>query len=181
MQRTFVFLFTVSIIALLGVGCSSVPLNQNFNTPATVNQQPVTNKPSASNSVACTLELKRCPDGSMVGRIPPNCDFAVCPPSSVNVPPPATNNTTPVSAKASVTISGFLFSPATITVKKGTTVTWINNDSVGHTVTADSGVGPASGLLNNGDSYNYTFDATGTYPYHCSVHPSMKGTVVVTE
>ena len=84
-------------------------------------------------------------------------------------------------ATDSVTIKDYAFSPATITVKVGTKVTWTNQDAVGHTVTADSGTGPDSQLIDQGQSYSYTFDKAGTYTYHCAPHPYMKGTVVVTE
>lgn len=83
------------------------------------------------------------------------------------------------SAKSDVSISNFSFNPGSTTVNKGTTVVWTNNDSAGHTVTADQGAGPASGLLNPGETYSYTFNEPGTFNYHCSVHPSMKGTVTV--
>jgi plastocyanin len=62
-------------------------------------------------------------------------------------------------------------------------VRWANNESfnIPHTVTRDSGtVGPQSGILHPGDSYSYTFTASGTYSYHCQVHPMMKGKVIVT-
>ena len=59
------------------------------------------------------------------------------------------------------------------------TVVWTNNDSVGHTITADQGAGPASGVINHGETYAFTFNTPGTFSYHCSIHPSMKGTVIV--
>lgn len=93
-------------------------------------------------------------------------------------------NTTPVSttgtAATNLTIANNAFAPATLTVKKGSTVTWTNSDSVPHTVTGDNG-GPSSERLSNGQSYSYVFDTAGTFAYHCAVHPSMHGTVVVTE
>jgi len=72
------------------------------------------------------------------------------------------------------------YSPTTITVVIGVnnTVTWTNNDNIAHTVTADNGVFD-SGLLNQGQTWTYTFTTPGTYAYHCSIHPWMKGTVVV--
>ena len=72
------------------------------------------------------------------------------------------------------------FSPSTITVVIGlnNTVDWINDDSVPHTVTANDG-SFSSGNLNPGDSYSFTFTSPGTYTYHCSYHPWMKGTVIV--
>jgi len=108
---------------------------------------------------------------------------AGCSPQSA---PPAINaangNAGPAvhtSAKSDVSISNFSFDPGTITVNKGMAVVWTNNDSVGHTVTADQGTGPASSLLNPGETYAYTFNEPGTFSYHCSIHPSMKGTVTV--
>lgn len=80
-----------------------------------------------------------------------------------------------------VAIDNFAFSPSTITVRKGTKVTWTNQDSTAHTVTATDANGPKSGTLNNGDSYSYTFDAVGTFEYHCNFHPDMTGTVTITE
>lgn len=80
-----------------------------------------------------------------------------------------------------VTIASFKFAPATLTVKKGTTVTWTNQDSVGHTVTSDAGSELDSELLEKGASYSHTFDTVGTFAYHCTPHPNMKATVVVIE
>jgi len=72
------------------------------------------------------------------------------------------------------------FNPSTITVVIGinNTVIWNNDDSAPHTVTANDG-SFSSGNLNPGDSYTFTFTTPGTYSYHCSYHPWMKGTVVV--
>lgn len=110
--------------------------------------------------------------------------------TSPAVPPQTTSNSSQQQAPAgkpaaqnAVTISNFAFHPATITVKAGTTVTWTNKDSTAHTVTADtpSADAPASGDINQGASYSFTFKKAGTYAYHCTMHPYMKGTVVVTE
>jgi plastocyanin len=79
-----------------------------------------------------------------------------------------------------ITIVNFAFNPATITVTKGSTVKWTNQDEAPHTVTSDGSYWD-SGELNKGLSFNHTFNQTGTFTYHCAVHPSMKGTIVVTE
>jgi plastocyanin len=79
----------------------------------------------------------------------------------------------------SVTIQNFSFSPASITVTPGTTVTWTNKDTTAHTVTADSGTGPNSSQLQPNQTYTFKFDQAGTYAYHCSIHPQMKASVVV--
>jgi plastocyanin len=95
-------------------------------------------------------------------------------------PPP--NKPTP--SFVSVLIQNSQFSPNTITVAKGTPVTWTNMDSTPHTVTrpSEGGIqvaGPNSGLLNQGDTYTYTYNAVGFFDYHCSIHPSIHGTVEV--
>lgn len=93
---------------------------------------------------------------------------------------PQTSDT--ATATSSVTIDNFAFSPASITVKKGTTVTWTNKDSATHTVTENDGQnGPDSGDLANSKSYSFTYNTAGTFKYHCSIHPDMLGTVTVTE
>jgi plastocyanin len=77
-----------------------------------------------------------------------------------------------------VSIANFNFSPSSLMVTKGATVTWTNNDSAPHTVTADDG-SFTSGTLNQGDTYSHTFDDAGTINYHCSIHPMMKASVMV--
>jgi amicyanin len=93
------------------------------------------------------------------------------------------SNTSNAVEATSVVISNFAYSPPAIKVKVGQTVTWTNNDPVAHTVTADntSSDAPNSKLLNKGESYTFTFNKAGTYAYHCTPHPYMKGTVVVSE
>jgi plastocyanin len=76
-----------------------------------------------------------------------------------------------------VSISNFAFVPATITVRKGETIVWTNKDSTPHTVT---GGDLLSNPLGQGETYSFAYDKTGTFAYHCSIHPSMKGTVIVT-
>ena len=78
-----------------------------------------------------------------------------------------------------VQITNFAFAPAVITVVAGTTVTWTNEDTTQHDVFAPP-VGLQSPVLNQNDSYAHTFSSPGTYPYICSIHPFMHGTVVVT-
>lgn len=92
-------------------------------------------------------------------------------------------NETPTSQNASVEISNYAFSPSNITVKKGGTVTWTNQDNVGHDVTPDSPSDAfrGSSLLSRGKSYSFTFNTVGTYGYFCSPHNYMKGTVTVVE
>jgi plastocyanin len=94
-------------------------------------------------------------------------------------------------ASAAVSIADYSYTPATLTVKAGTTVTWSNNGSVGHTVTSDvsafnsgtlSGpMGDGYGGMTAGASFAHTFSSAGTYGYHCAIHGvTMSGTITVT-
>jgi plastocyanin len=98
-------------------------------------------------------------------------------------PTPATPATPPASSGGgnTITIKNFAFSPPALTVKTGTVVTWMNQDGTTHAIASDAG-SPAvfsSDPLSPGSSYTFTFTSAGTYPYHCSIHPSMKGTIIV--
>lgn len=78
-----------------------------------------------------------------------------------------------------VTIDGFAFQPASLTVTAGTTVTWTNRDEEPHTVAASDGSFHSPGM-GTGATFTHTFAAAGTFDYVCSIHPMMRGTVVVT-
>ena len=80
---------------------------------------------------------------------------------------------------AEVSMEGIAFQPAEVTVSAGDTVTWTNNDSVGHDVTADSFSSGDPGGMASGDTFEQTFEEAGTFDYVCTVHPGMEGTVVV--
>lgn len=83
-----------------------------------------------------------------------------------------------------VSMKDIAFSPQEVSVPKGGSVTWTNDDSVGHDVTKESGPGPAfksgdPGAMSGGDTFTQKFTTPGTIKYVCSVHPGMDGTVVV--
>lgn len=110
---------------------------------------------------------------------------AMTPPPIPNVPTPSVNNPTPSNsgssgaATHSVDIANFAFSPASLTINAGDSVTWTNKDSTAHTVTSDSGSELNSGTLRPGDTYSQTFNTKGEFDYHCSIHTSMKAKVIV--
>lgn len=81
-------------------------------------------------------------------------------------------------AAEAITIDDFAFSPAELGVEAGAEVEVTNDDDAAHTWTADDGTFD-SGNLESGDSFRHTFDEAGTFAFHCELHPSMKGTVVV--
>jgi plastocyanin len=80
---------------------------------------------------------------------------------------------------SAVKISNFKFLPASVTVKQGAGLTVTNQDSTSHTATADDGHSFDTGTLADGASQTITVSKPGSYPYHCSIHPFMHGTLVV--
>lgn len=101
--------------------------------------------------------------------------------SQVSTSTPASVSTSSgqvLSGEAEIEIEDFVFAPGTITITVGTTVKWGNKDNAPHTVTGDDGSW-GSTQLNKGDEYFFTFTQVGTYPYHCSLHQAMTGSIVV--
>jgi amicyanin len=78
-----------------------------------------------------------------------------------------------------VSIDNFTFTPPTVTVKAGTTVTWSNKDDIPHGIASANGAFTKSKALDTDDSYSFTFTTPGTYQYFCYIHPHMTGTIVV--
>ena len=77
-----------------------------------------------------------------------------------------------------VKIDNFSFSPATITVPAGSTITWTNRDDIPHTVVSDDKLFKSK-VLDTDEKFSFTFTKPGAYPYFCSIHPKMTGKVVV--
>ncbi|MCX6744566.1 MAG: cupredoxin family copper-binding protein [Candidatus Parcubacteria bacterium] len=156
-------LIIITIIVILGVGGllylyfqkSIVPIASipPINTPNfqlhNINAQPNINQPAPN------LNINRNPGQNNV----------------IN-----TNINQPDYQPASISIANFAFNPTLLSVKMGTTVTWINDDPAPHQI-----VGSVfnSKALNTGDNFSYTFTQTGTYDYHCAIHPSMIGQIIV--
>ena len=103
---------------------------------------------------------------------------------------PASSPTSAIAGSSAVSIADFAFSPQTLTVPAGTTVTWTNNDGAPHTVTSTDAPSTSaqttgvfdSGNLGSGQTFSFTFEKAGTYYYDCTLHAaqaSMHGTVVV--
>jgi len=79
-----------------------------------------------------------------------------------------------------VTMQALEYTPSEITVAPGTTVRWVNQEQADHTVTSDEPGGPLdSGVLDEGQSYEYTFETPGTFTYFCEIHPFMTASVTV--
>lgn len=117
-------------------------------------------------AIAGTFLISGC---SLYGSAPSNSS------NIANNSIPASTQGTAVAANT-INIQNFAFSPGTLTVKKGTTVTWTNNDSVSHQIKS---VTVNSSLLSQGQTFSFIFNDVGTFDYTCAPHPSMKGKIIV--
>lgn len=156
MKKIFLAVFAFLAISFLGAGCTSSYQAPTAPTPQT--GTPVIN--------------------SNVEYFPPENVNAVVPSNTNVTPPPVVNQPTPQPVPVTVTVDirNFAFDPAVITVDAGTTVKWDNYDSVSHQI---AGTGFGSGALTQGGEYSFTFSQAGTYDYHCAIHPSMTGKIIV--
>ena len=77
-----------------------------------------------------------------------------------------------------VSISGFRFAPAELTVAIDDTVVWTNDDALAHTTSADSGAW-SSPEMRQGERFRFVAVRAGRFPYHCSAHPVMRATLIV--
>jgi plastocyanin len=82
-------------------------------------------------------------------------------------------------AGTQVKIDNFTFSPPTLTISKGTEVTWVNQDDIPHLIVVPA-LNLRSHALDTDQQFSYRFDKAGTYPYICGLHPNMKGRILVT-
>ena len=143
----------VPALLLLGAGCDSSATVQTTATTPTAQATPQAPKPQPATTTTSPLVPK-----------PPITQAPV-------ILPPQNN-------RLSVSIAGMTYQQASVTVSVGTTVEWSNKDTVAHTVTATD-KSFASAKMPPGTSYSHTFTKPGTYAYYCTLHPSMKGVVIV--
>jgi plastocyanin len=80
-----------------------------------------------------------------------------------------------------ISIKDNSFSPSRVYLKKGGIVTWVNQDDLDHQIVGDSGMWGSRKVLSENSRFSQQFDVPGTYPYHCALHPKIKGEVVVKE
>jgi plastocyanin len=93
---------------------------------------------------------------------------ALAPAAATSAAPPANR----------ITIKDFMFAPASLTIRAGTTVTWLNEDEEPHTVVSASGLF-RSKAIDTQESFTFTFEKPGEYHFICTIHPQMMGTVIV--
>ncbi|MFA6447713.1 MAG: cupredoxin domain-containing protein [Patescibacteria group bacterium] len=141
-----------ALLLLTGAGCGAPATNQaDTNTaPAVTNTIP-TPEPVVTNTAPTPAQ-----------------------PSQPAVPEKPV--TAPVKVTKTINIQNFAFNPTSLTVKKGTTVVWTNDDQVPHQIKSATF---NSSTLSNSQTFSFTFDTVGAFPYSCAIHPSMQGTIIV--
>ena len=95
--------------------------------------------------------------------------------------PTSASNSTVAMVKIVENNGVYSFTPATLSIKAGTQVKWLNTSDASHTVTSDTpGVFGSPGNLTQNQTFTFTFTTAGTFPYHCNIHPYMKAKITVT-
>jgi plastocyanin len=105
-------------------------------------------------------------------------DFSQTPPAASGSVPAANGSAAGSAGQTQVAIDNFSFTPATLAISAGTTVTWINHDDIQHTVTADD-TSYRSGMIGTDGTFSHRFTTPGTYAYHCAIHPTMTAQIIV--
>ncbi|MDQ3737840.1 MAG: cupredoxin domain-containing protein [Actinomycetota bacterium] len=147
-----------ALFAACGGDDETAPTGAGTNAPRATDGPGTTGAPVATGAPATTAA----PGGS---------------PGDTGASQPQAGSAEPVA----ITIMGFAFEPAEISVPVGTEITWTNEDSARHSVISDDGGGPfESEEFENGESYTAVVEEEGTFPYVCGVHPDMSATVTVT-
>lgn len=138
-------------------------------------------RPLLTVAASAALLLGACSSGgastapsTAASAAPPAASAAASAPAAGGAPCAKSSAT----GEVSVSIKGFVFNPANITAKVGQTITFTNEDSAPHTATLDDG-SCTTPQFAGGGSNGLTFTTAGTYPFHCSVHPRMMGTITV--
>lgn len=114
------------------------------------------------------------------------CDRASTPSSSTSPSSAGTPSSTPSTSAKKVQVKvieqngQYTFTPAKLTIAKGTKVTWTNASDAPHTVTSDTNAFATSSNLEQNQTFSMTFNTAGTYAYHCAIHSYMKATITVT-
>jgi plastocyanin len=94
-------------------------------------------------------------------------------------PTPTGSTTTVTIPTGAINLTTTAYAPNPVTVSRGTSVTWVNNDSIAHTATSNDSTTFNSGTIAPGGRFSMTLQTAGTFPYRCTFHPNMVGTVTV--
>jgi plastocyanin len=149
----------VILLAVIAAGCTS------SYGPA----------PAATQTTAAATATATTPVTTPVTTLPTTV------PSTTTLTTPATTSVqTPAPpVLVTITIQNFTFDPASVTVPAGSTITWTNLDAAAHQIASDTQAFMGN-PMSQGSIYSFTFMTPGTFPYHCAIHPFMKGTITVT-
>lgn len=146
----------IFIIGIVGFIFAKVRLNSTVTTSPKKPAVEVTPRPTGQENVASPAAVINPLPGSVLSG----------------------KEATPSAQRVEVIISNLSFQPASITVGKGSTIVWRNQDTVSHTATAGDESFNSSTII-AGDTFVQRFDKVKTYVYSCSIHPEMKGTIIV--
>jgi plastocyanin len=102
-----------------------------------------------------------------------------CSSNSSNTTAPSGNANTVTIPSGASALTTTAYSPNPVTVARGTAVTWVNNDNTAHTATSNDNATFNSGAIPPGGQFTMTFNTAGSFPYRCTLHPNMVGTVTV--
>ncbi|HLZ70764.1 MAG TPA: cupredoxin family copper-binding protein [Dehalococcoidia bacterium] len=165
------------VLLITGAACSSGNNGYGAKTAPGTSAQPASTQPAAA--VVSGTGATAVPSAGAAAALTTPAASASAPATAAPATPSATAPAAGgAGAEQAVTISGFAFAPATLRVPVGATVTWTNKDAVTHTVTPDA-EGITDRQLAAGAAVSQTFTTPGTFSYHCSIHPFMKGTIIV--
>jgi len=148
----FLLVIVTSLLSLLLAACGQSGADSNSSTETQSPPAPTVSR--NSNTEMSKMEMPAKPS----------------PAAGKDLPTPSTAN--------QVMVENFSFQPGTLTVKAGTTVTWVNHDDEPHTVNENNKTFK-SGTLDTDAKFSYKFTSPGTYNYFCSLHPRMTGQIVV--
>lgn len=165
MKKTLFVL--VPVLMLVGAGCSS---SSNVNGQGT----------ASTPQEAAPAQTQAQTGGQNSAAVSSSADVSANAAMHANTPSlaPVVAPLKKIVTNVSLSISAFAYHTPSVTVNVGDSVTWTNQDSMAHTVTADDGAF-GSGSIAAGGTFSHTFTKAGTYSYHCTLHPQMKGVVIV--
>ena len=161
MKKNIILPLLLSLLPLGGCGLFGVSENINPVSPSVIETSTDAIIPATNNVQEQIVEPK-----TVTAPITP----------VTNIPPTVDKIQEPIVESKAIGIKSFSFEPETLTVKKGTIVTWTNYDSAPHQIKSTAFV---SSQLNKNQTYSFTFSQTGIFEYYCSLHPSMLGKIIV--
>ncbi len=163
-MKKLIIIFIIILILAAGI---FYLLTSIFKTPA--------NTPTESSSVSQNIPSQSTSSPQPTSSLPSTSNLPTAPTSS-QTSPSQFNLSHSQPKTVTILIQNFVFNPAVLNIKVGDTVIWQNKDAAPHQIKANSF---NSAVLSRGDTFKFSFDTAGAYNYICSIHPSMKGQIIV--